>query len=314
MFILLIPILFLILVYNSEPTKLYLTEPDGCHCDPFLNLSRLHPVHDPVYKSSICRQEVRINPKDLQFQEGDGNEQTPVDSPYISSNAKVMLCWIPKNSCTKFKQLMLRLQGHGDEWKRITNVHASNPSLRANRYPSWMLNALSIDSTWKRLAIVRDPMGRFISGYMDKVVNECWFKPANNGVCFDASLKDFSQFLLSDIWMDNDHFAFQWRFCGFDKYPWIWTDIILYHEQSILKSSSAVLKYHVDEEILSTGWENGGMFSSRIGHETSGSQVKAQLVQELCRNETLFRQFQAKLQPDYLFFSFPRSLLCQSAT
>lgn len=310
---LLIPILFFILVDNNERSKLYLKDPDCRRCDPFLNLSQMHPVNNPVYKSNICRHEVNINPRDLQFQEGDSNEQTVVDAPYISDDVKLMLCWIPKNSCTKFKQLMLRLQGHGDDWKRITNVHASNPSMRANRYPSWMLNALSTDSMWKRLAILRDPMERFVSGYMDKVVNECWFKPANNGICFNASIKDFSRFLLSDVWMDNDHFAFQWRFCGFDKYPWIWTDIILYNEQSIAKSASEVLRSHVNNSILSSGWENGAMFSSRIGHETSGSKVKAQLVRELCHDEALFRQFMDKLQTDYVFFNFPASSLCQLA-
>eukprot|EP00890_Picochlorum_soloecismus_P003798 jgi/Picsp_1/4419/NSC_06641-R1_skin mucus lectin len=233
-----------------------------------------------------------------------------VDSPYISERAKLVICWIPKNSCTKFKQLIIRLESVIDDWQNISNVHRNNADLRANRHPVGKLEEIYMNDSWKRLAILRDPMERFVSGYLDKVVRGCWFKGSNNDRCFQASIDDFVHFLRSDIWIDNDHFASQWRYCGFEHFPWFYNELILYHENSISASSLESLSSHVNSSMLLSGWKGGAMFSSRIGHETSETEIKSKLLTSLCTDINAMALLGARLQFDYDFFQFPPSTLC----
>lgn len=223
-----------------------------------------------------------------------------------------MICWIPKNTCTKFKQLVLRLEGSPD-WENNSRIHSSNVDLRSNLQPNSLLNEIVASSSWKRLAILRDPLERFVSGYLDKVVQGCWFRDTI-GRCYKANLQDFGQFLESDVWIDNDHFASQWRFCGFEEFPWIWNEVLLYHELSIREAAVEVLGTHVDTSILLSGWKGGEMFATRIGHETSGTNIKKRFLDEICSSTSIQSRLTTRLQSDYTFFHFPSSTLCSSHT
>ena len=281
-------------------------------CDSRYNLSLLDPFNKPLLRPSICRRhDVFINPTMMEFKVRGRSGGDSANSPYISEKSKLVICWIPKNSCTKFKQLIIRLKNHhGSSWQNMSNVHLNNADLRVNRYPASILNEISSNDSWKRLAVVRDPIERFVSGYLDKVVRGCWFKDSNNNRCFQASIDDFLYFLRSDVWIDNDHFASQWRFCGFDHYPWFWNEFLLYHEKSISSSSMKSLSTHVNQSTLLSGWTDGAMFSSRIGHETSGSDIKTNLLAALCKDAEAIRLLHSRLQSDYVFFQFPMSTLC----
>jgi len=151
-------------------------------------------------------------------------------------------------------------------------------------------------------------MERFVSGYLDKVVKGCWFHETI-GRCYNANADDFVHFLGSDTWIDNDHFAFQWRFCGFEVFPWIWNEVLLYHELSIREAAIEVLRTHVDPDILFSGWTGGEMFATRVGHETSGA-IKERFLVEICSNRSIIRRLSTRLQSDYTFFHFPNSTLC----
>jgi len=281
-------------------------------CSATYNLSGVNPITSPVIQINLCQpSNVFIDPNLLELQLRNPKPDETL-SPYMSESNKLLLCWIPKNSCTKFKQLLARLNGIS-EWNNTITAHSSKFDIRANKQPRSKLGQIIRDESWKRVAILRDPMERFVSGYLDKAVGQCWFKDSRKDRgcgCFNATLGDFSEFLESDVWIDNGHFALQWRFCGFDTYPWIWNEIIFYNERSVEDATLKSLSTHVDQNFLTSGWRGGRMFAAHLGHETSGTVTRAKFLEKLCRDNYSRKRLYTRLRSDYDFFKFPQSSIC----
>ena len=137
------------------------------------------------------------------------------NSPWFYAPSKLSLCWIPKVGCTKSKLAYAHLTGVLKE----PHIHAhSPPSLELDKYTVDDLNHIFSADDWLNIVVVRDPLERFISGYLDKVWNEGWFNPGRTTVAakrnYNLTAHSVLKFLGNDHAMSSDHFAPQSAFCG----------------------------------------------------------------------------------------------------
>lgn len=233
----------------------------------------------------------------------------PNVSPLLLWKEKIVVCWIPKNSCTKYKQLALKVDGQSD-WEK--GAHISRPHLLLGHQSRDTVQQITMDESWKKVAIIRDPVDRFLSAYMDKMVNECLLKELNargNGTCFLATVDDLRYFLHLDFWKRNDHFSFQYNFCGFSKFASIWNSFILFGDK-MANSSYITFGERLSDELMYTGFPGGKWFEMGIGHETKCSSAMIDFIEEICQDPTILREIRMHLELDYTFFLFPQHDIC----
>jgi len=118
-------------------------------------------------------------------------------SPLFNKRHKLVWCAIPKSGCTTVKLLFHRLQAHAD-WKDdkyLGSRRFHNPEKNGLSY-LWQLNrmtdasALLSDSSIRKIALIRDPLERLLSAYMDKCV-----KQFEKNICPQKNLS-FEEFAL----------------------------------------------------------------------------------------------------------------------
>lgn len=97
-------------------------------------------------------------------------------SPILVPEVKAVYCSIPKNACTQFKRFILRLQA-SSRWNSTAHLNAiHNPKSNGFAFIKNLnvtkANAIMHDPTWTRIVVVRDPVERFASAYLDKCVRK----------------------------------------------------------------------------------------------------------------------------------------------
>lgn len=131
------------------------------------------------------------------------------NSPWFYAPSKLSLCWIPKVGCSKTKMVFAHLTGVINE----PHIHRhSPPSLAIGKLSVDDLNHIFSADDWLNIVVVRDPMERFISGYLDKVWNTGWFNPGRRN--YNLTAQSVLKFLKQDKAMHSDHFAPQSEYCG----------------------------------------------------------------------------------------------------
>ena len=93
-------------------------------------------------------------------------------APIVVEGHKLVFFYVPKVSCTVWKQLFRRMMGYSDWKTKFPHNPKTNGLLYLNQlnisYASRILN----DPDWVRAIIVRDPKERFLSAYLDKVLRK----------------------------------------------------------------------------------------------------------------------------------------------
>ena len=86
----------------------------------------------------------------------------------INDSLKAVYCAIPKNACTLFKTMMVE---HSSSANAFTdseqNVHQFLDGLARKVRANHLLNCLTSDEYFK-FTVLRDPLNRIVSGYLDK--------------------------------------------------------------------------------------------------------------------------------------------------
>lgn len=105
-------------------------------------------------------------------------------SPIVLEQFKLLFFTIPKNSCEEFKRLFRRMRGLSD-WRTRYNHPAvggqpattlpHDPARNGLKYlydytPERATEIVN-DPSWTKAIFIRDPLTRFLSAYLDKIVN-----------------------------------------------------------------------------------------------------------------------------------------------
>lgn len=92
-------------------------------------------------------------------------------APIVLERFRLLLFTIPKNSCTVLKQLARRIMSYKDY---LDDVHPLPHAPKRNGlqylydYPPSIADTMLTDPSWTRAIIIRDPMERLLSAYLDK--------------------------------------------------------------------------------------------------------------------------------------------------
>ena len=121
----------------------------------------------------------------------------------------------PKNACTTVAHMLIQADGNGyvnDKHKDFYNVHyLSKPN---NNYEYWTYCDAEI-----RLAIKRDPVKRFVSGYQNRIL---YHNDLNKDTYFDKELeKDFKAWPTYNRSEDKTINEFIQNFDKYWENPWV---------------------------------------------------------------------------------------------
>eukprot|EP00873_Tetraselmis_striata_P015884 jgi/Tetstr1/436148/TSEL_024995.t2 len=89
---------------------------------------------------------------------------------------KFMMCTMPKNGCSQWKRLILKVMGAGksvylDSDKPDRTVHNPRRFHPLHRYSQKSIDEMLRDQQMPRVALVRNPYARVLSAYQDKILN-----------------------------------------------------------------------------------------------------------------------------------------------
>eukprot|EP01083_Nonionella_stella_P047162 126246_1 len=130
------------------------------------------------------------------------------NSPWIDNNHNLLYCFIPKNSCSKFKSLFYSINHlhataskGGVYWKTERFIRTHQPG-HEHLYPtiSNQSHYLSIlhDITYKKFVILRDPLQRLLSAFMHTCVikKHTLYQIENNVSCKGIFYDYFHDFVV----------------------------------------------------------------------------------------------------------------------
>ena len=211
-------------------------------------------------------------------------------SPVISEKFKLMFVPIPKVACTQWLQLFRRMAGQPDWQERVGSLPYT-PDINGLTYLSDynLTEATNIlkSSEWTRVVFVRDPKERFLSAYLDKVVNT---QMVTLGSCCphtrDCVTKNttFEEFYNLTHTCNNEHWEVQSQ-----RLPTnIWDTINFVGNMDHLEHDARRLLQQVGawEEYGSSGW---GKYGKQAIFASEGSSGSAQ--EHATRAEKRMRQY-----------------------
>eukprot|EP00537_Pseudo-nitzschia_pungens_P016567 CAMPEP_0172410030 /NCGR_PEP_ID=MMETSP1061-20121228/76671_1 /TAXON_ID=37318 /ORGANISM="Pseudo-nitzschia pungens, Strain cf. pungens" /LENGTH=433 /DNA_ID=CAMNT_0013146199 /DNA_START=830 /DNA_END=2131 /DNA_ORIENTATION=+ len=95
------------------------------------------------------------------------------NDPIVIESHKLLFFTIPKNACSTYKQLFRRMMGHSDWNHPSVNPHdpSTNGLKYLGQYPPQKQRKFLTSPDWTRAIVVRDPLERVLSAYMDKALH-----------------------------------------------------------------------------------------------------------------------------------------------
>lgn len=92
-------------------------------------------------------------------------------APIVVESHKLIFFYVPKVSCTVWKQLFRRMMGYED-WKTMFPHNTrTNGLLHLNQVNRTYATEIMNSPEWTRAIVVRDPKERFLSAYLDKALH-----------------------------------------------------------------------------------------------------------------------------------------------
>eukprot|EP00050_Salpingoeca_kvevrii_P009692 m.4262 g.4262 ORF g.4262 m.4262 type:complete len:310 (-) comp2402_c0_seq1:26-955(-) len=149
--------------------------------------------------------------------------------PVIDHKHKIIMCSIPKNACTQWRALILRMQGD-PQWDAGAGVVHTNffDLPRLSDLSLAGANQLWSDPSYRRVVVVRHPVDRLISAYVNKFVD---VRPTFGELLYGRNNITFDDFLTNILSVErtchslqthlpqrlmNEHWLPQTCFCGLD--------------------------------------------------------------------------------------------------
>lgn len=172
------------------------------------------------------------------------------------SDSRYVYCSIPKNGCTYHLGVMVRVMG-SDSWQKPRDVHPPEARakilLREDAFANVML-----DEGIPKYVVVRNPMTRTLSGYLNKVQ---YFLPERLHTVEHFTDWVYEQFPKNvkeghDWTGINPHWTPQVNFCGF-QYKDLWSYFTVFRVEDPKSYVDYIYKI-VDKKHLVGGWGSEG--------------------------------------------------------
>ena len=160
----------------------------------------------------------------------------PTSYYFINERLKTIYCSIPKNACTLFKTMLLENSQHRDEWETSGQSIHDFFNLKARDTSASHLLACLSSAEYFKFAVLRNPLDRAVSGYVDKFAKHVLPEPFVQEIILDVQTLlgvkpnveksiTFAQFVdylarTPDDQM-NDHWRSQHNFTASVKFDFI---------------------------------------------------------------------------------------------
>lgn len=197
---------------------------------------------------------------------------------------KLLYCFIPKNICTIFKQILYFMINDNNDliYKNNNNYNWIHNEIdyHSKKYKPKPNSIYKLLNNWKSFVILRDPLERLLSGYLDKCINSnkkwCENLSDNDRYNFTKFVNIIIQKINKNKLMDiHDHYRPQHTFCGMNKYFNYFNYKILYNnnKQSISNQTLKFMKYaNIDINKYYYKWgkyKNQSIFDKKTSHSTN---------------------------------------------
>ena len=228
-------------------------------------------------------------------------------APVVVEKFKLVFLTIPKVACTQWLQLFRRMEGASD-WKARDHSLPYTPAYNGLKYLTHYnlteANRIMTSPEWTRATFVRDSKERFLSAYLDKVVNT---KNVFIGACCPltkdcvSSQTTFENFYNLTETCENEHWDLQ-----SERFPdRIWQSLnFVGHMESVQEVARRLLE-HIGawEKYASSGWGHNGtqaIFAESTGQSTaSGHATKSRNRLRQYYTPQLEQAVERRFQRDY---------------
>lgn len=215
---------------------------------------------------------------------------------------KFLFCALPKSACTSWKQLLLRIGG-SDHWRTTNSSSIHNPvqsglsllGVRPGMHPhdpaaqnmSDIELVMSMGSNITSAVIVRDPVTRLLSTYLDRCVDMGEWKRcfATSPISFGETVGRLAQRFQAPEGVSDVHFRRQTDMCGLRYMNYT----LVGRFESLAKDSRTILeKAGLWEEFGRQGWGSRGdeTFASEAP-ATSNHKQSHKTTKLVCKHYTL---------------------------
>lgn len=205
---------------------------------------------------------------------------------------KFMMCTLPKNGCSQWKRLILKVMGAGrsvylDSKNSDSTIHNPKRYRPLNTYTQPNIDAMLRDDWMPRIAIVRNPYARVLSAYQNKIVTDSkrWRYHKHLGLrsaepTFEEFVKALQRWQRSHAaglrvqsGLDH-HFALQSSMCGFsmDTSTEMSYDYVLKVEETNTWYTALIQKLNLTQHVES-GWPGKRCFFSAPDAECDGQRM-----------------------------------------
>eukprot|EP00978_Attheya_sp_CCMP212_P047475 scaffold421390_cov62-Attheya_sp.AAC.1 len=220
----------------------------------------------------------------------------------FNEKEKLMFCWIEKVGCSRFKSLIMNLHSKMGTTFRLKEI--------TDRKRGESYKMLLQDPTVHKAVFYREPMERFLSGYLNKCIGEstrhyCLMVFGDKNASFEDAV---TQMPLKDPAKLDYHFMPQYRHCGGLTREILDTVYTTVEPLLDLETTDVSVRKMLAKFELSTDEFSQVYASSRSGHATdSSTKVEEYYSKDPKLVATIVKYF---LQ-DYLTFNMPVPLFAQ---
>jgi hypothetical protein len=237
-------------------------------------------------------------------------------APIVAEKFKLLFVPIPKVACTQWLQLLRRMEGQANWLERKLGLpytpHMNGLTYLAD-YNVTEATEIFTSPEWTRAVFVRDPKERFLSAYLDKVVNS---QNIVLGSCCEdtwdcaSSNTTFADFVNMTDTCENEHWSAQNQRLP-AKY-WQYMNFVGHMESLTVDSERLLRKIGAWEAYGRSGWGSGGnqsIFTDGAG-ETEARRHATKANERLRQFYTpeLETKLDARFEEDYenAVFQIPR--------
>eukprot|EP01084_Bolivina_argentea_P263860 446767_1 len=271
--------------------------------------------------NNLFLRKVNIDPIKTQVR----NRGEKLLGPIVDTEHKLLYCAIPKIACVMFKNLFYAIQHNDIYIKQIdyapnyNHINDENQiEAKLKSIHSRIKNTMDIndymdiitDRQYQKLVILRDPLERLLSGFLDK----CLYGPTNGRFCEGRKTTNFTVFVERIIGKINSnseidrHFRPQHSFCNLEETFMYYNNVIIYGYESIGNDTLMFLKsINRDEFYYHWGiYHNETMFKGSKVHVTyNATGTNSSMFYQRYYTKQLAMKCIKAFEIDYKLFNLP---------